>query len=110
MSRPLVPGLLAENTTDERFLGAVVFRQFRALTEKNARHVVDVAKRPRDVEKINDPKPVLDAVRPRSGHGSRADYFDYIGRNIDLDVLARIPAYAGWVAEAEEALKGLGYL
>lgn len=200
MSRPLVPGLLAENRTDERFLGAVVFRQVTALTEKVARHVVDVAKtqigecwtikdadrvceavaeladdchlicvhndhnergkaekvvqilreqglaipviplvpvreteawlladrdvwaglpgsdtsglpvRPRDVEKISDPKPVLDAVRPRSGRRTRADYFDYIGQNVDLDVLAQIPAYADWVAETEEALKGLGYL
>ncbi|SFN05057.1 MULTISPECIES: DUF4276 family protein [Actinomadura] len=200
MSRPLVPGLVAENTTDERFLGAVVFRQLRALTEKGTRHVVDVGKteigecwtikdadrvcravvelakdchlicvhndhnergkaekvvevlraqgltipvvplvpvreteawlladrkvwaglrgsdisglpeRPRDVEKILDPKPVLDAVRPGSGRRSRVDYFDYIGQNVDLDVLAQIPAYAAWVAETDEALKGLGYL
>ncbi|WP_051712070.1 DUF4276 family protein [Spirillospora albida] len=200
MSRPLVPGLVAENTTDERFLGAVVFRQIRALTEKGSRHVVDVARtevgecwtikdpdrvcqavlelaedchlicvhndhnergkadavradlakrglttpviplvpvreteawlladravwaglrgsdpsrmpaRPRDVEKLQDPKLVLDAVRPRSGRRSRADYYDYIGQNVDLDVLAQIPAYAAWVAETEEALKGLGFL
>ncbi|WP_242901322.1 DUF4276 family protein [Actinomadura terrae] len=200
MSRPLVPGLLAENTADERFLGAVVFRQLRALTEKGARHVVDVArtevgecwtikdadrvgeavlalaedchlicvhndhnerakiktvqallesrglatpviplvprreteawlladpaawaglsgsdpshlpKHPRDVEKLRDPKPVLDAVRPRGGRRSSADYFDYIGQNVSLDALAQIPAYAAWVAETEEALKGLGYL
>ncbi|TYK48412.1 DUF4276 family protein [Actinomadura decatromicini] len=200
VSRPLVPGLVAENTTDERFLGPVVFRQLKALTERGTRHVVDVAKteigecwtikdadrvcravvelaedchlvcvhndhnergkaakvvealgerglatpviplvpvreteawlladrevwaglrgsdpshlpvRPRDVEKIHDPKPVLDAVRPRRGRRSRADYFDYIGQNVDLDVLAQIPAYAAWVAETEEALKGLGFL
>ncbi|RKS75104.1 uncharacterized protein DUF4276 [Actinomadura pelletieri DSM 43383] len=200
MSRPLVPGLLAENTTDERFLGVVVFRQLRALTEKGTRHVVDVAKteigdcwtikdadrvcravlelaadchlicvhndhnergkaekvvevlrerglttpvvplvpvreteawlladravwaglrgsdpsrlpaRPRAVEKILDPKPVLDAVRPQVGRRPRADYYEYIGQNIDLDVLAQVPAYADWVDETEEALKGLGLL
>ncbi len=199
MSRPLVPGLLAENTTDERFLGAVVFRQLRALTEKGARHVVDVAKTEigecwtiKDADRVcravtelaedchlicvhNDHNergkaekvvqvlreqglatPVIPLVpvreteawlladravwaglrgvhvghaRPparrgedqrseacagrrssRSGRRSRADYFDYIGQNVDLDVLAQIPAYADWVAETEEALKGLGYL
>jgi hypothetical protein len=200
VTRPLVPGLVAENTTDERFLGAVVFRQLRALTEKGSRHVVDVARteigecwtikdtdrvcravvelaedchlicvhndhnergkaekvievlrgkglstpviplvpvreteawlladrrawaalrgsrpdrlpaRPRDVEKIRDPKPVLDAVSPGGGRRPRADYFDYMGQNVDLQVLAQIPAYAVWVAETEEALKGLGYL
>ncbi|MFD0904240.1 hypothetical protein [Actinomadura sediminis] len=200
MSRPLVPGLLAENTTDERFLGHVVHRQLRALTEKGSRHVVDVERteigdcwtikdadrvgcavlelaadchlicvhndhnergkaeavvkllagrglttpviplvpvreteawlladravwaglrgsdpdrlpaRPRDVEKLQDPKPVLDAVRPQSGRRPLGDYFDYIGQNIDLEALAQVPAYAAWVAETEEALKGLGYL
>ncbi|MBW8484497.1 DUF4276 family protein [Actinomadura parmotrematis] len=200
MSRPLVPGLLAENTTDELFLGPVVFRQLRALTEKRGRHSVDVAKteigecwtikgtdqvakavlelaedchiicvhndhnerskaervidllgehglrkpviplvpvreteawlladpgpwdglrgsdiahlpgRPRDVEKLPDPKLVLDAVRPKNNRRPQADYFDYLGQNVDLDVLAQIPAYAGWVAETEKALEGLGYL
>lgn len=200
MSRPLVPGLLAEGRTDELFLGAVIFRQLRLLTENAARRVVDVEKteigscrttkdhdrlaeaaielagdchvlfihndhdkrdkalacaellakrglsrpvitlvpvreteawlladreawstlrgsrlgalptRAKDVQKLPDPKSVLDAVVPEAGNRSRDDYFEYIGQNIELAVLAHVPAYAEWVAKAEEALKGLGYL
>jgi hypothetical protein len=59
--------------------------------------------------RISDPKQVLDQVVPRQNQHVR-DYFESIGRNIDLDVLAQIPAYAAWVVETESALKGLGYL
>lgn len=200
MSRPLVPGLLAEGKTDELFLGAVIFRQLRRLTEGRSRHVVDVERteigecrttkdhdrlveaaaglasdchlifihndhdkrdkatatakllvdrdlgkpvvtlvpvreteawlladrsawatlrgshvellpaNPKDVQKLADPKPVLDAIIPKSGARSRDDYFEYMGQNVDLAVLARIPAYAEWVATTEDALRGLGYL
>ncbi|MBB2913901.1 hypothetical protein FHS43_005210 [Streptosporangium becharense] len=65
--------------------------------------------RPRDVERITDPAAVLAATVPRRGKPPR-DYFEYIGRNIDLAVLAQVPAYANWVAETRNALKGLGYL
>jgi hypothetical protein len=200
MSRPLVPGLLAEGRTDELFLGTVIFRHLRDLTERACRHVVDVArteigagrttgdldevtnaaldlagdchvicvhndhnergkaaqiaaaladhrcaipviplvplreteawlladprawaalrgsdvrvlpKRPMDVEKLPDPKKVLDAVLPSRGGRARDDYFDYLGQNIDLSVLARVPAYSAWASETEKALEGLGYL
>jgi hypothetical protein len=200
MSRPLVPGLLAEGRTDELFLGAVIFRQLRMLTEGRSRHIVDVEKteigecrttkdhdrlvqaaldladdchvifihndhdkrdkaaacakllaerglakpvvtlvpvreteawlladraawatlrgsdldhlpgHPRGVQKLADPKPVLDAVVPKSGCRSRDDYFEYLGQNVDLVTLASIPAYADWVAKTEDVLKGLGYL
>lgn len=194
MSRPLVPGLVAEGETDEIFLGILIFRQLQRLTWASARCTVDVAPaeiascrsirdedrvvgalrdlagechllfihndhrerrkaeavrqatslpvvgvvpvreteawlladrkvwtqfkgsdlrplpaNPRDVERISDPKQVLDQVVPRQNQHVR-DYFESIGRNIDLDVLAQIPAYAAWVAETESALKGLGYL
>ncbi|MGJ6962251.1 hypothetical protein ACSDR0_10110 [Streptosporangium sp. G11] len=65
--------------------------------------------RPRDVERISDPAGVLATTVPRRGKPAR-DYFEYIGRNIDLAVLAQVPAYANWVAETRNALKGLGYL
>ncbi|MFF0307948.1 hypothetical protein ACFYSC_10980 [Streptosporangium sp. NPDC004379] len=65
--------------------------------------------RPRDVARITDPGEVLAATVPRRGKPLR-DYFQYIGRNIDLGVLAQVPAYADWVAETRNALKGLGYL
>ncbi|MFG1945055.1 hypothetical protein [Nonomuraea sp. NPDC048826] len=44
MSRPLVPGLVAEGDTDEVFLGRVIARQLRALT--------DFAPRPVDVQSV----------------------------------------------------------
>ncbi|GHH70662.1 hypothetical protein GCM10017673_22890 [Streptosporangium violaceochromogenes] len=65
--------------------------------------------RPRDVERITDPAGVLAATVPRRGKPVR-DYYEYIGRNIDLAVLAQVPGYANWVAETRNALKGLGYL
>ncbi|GAA3114931.1 hypothetical protein [Streptosporangium carneum] len=65
--------------------------------------------RPRDVEKITDPGAVLAATVPRRGRPV-SDYFEYVGRNIDLAVLAQVPGYADWVAETRNALKGLGYL
>lgn len=65
--------------------------------------------RPRDVERITDPAGILAATVPQRGKPIR-DYFEYIGRNIDLAVLAQVPAYADWVAETRNALKGLGYL
>jgi hypothetical protein len=64
---------------------------------------------PADVERIAYPREALTATAPRRGKPV-GDYFEYIGRNIDLAVLARVPGYAGWVAETRNALKGLGYL
>jgi Domain of unknown function (DUF4276) len=196
MSRSLVAGLLAEGETDELFLGMIMSRQLRALTERSNRCAVDVAntaiggcrtildldrvaaataelardchlvclhndhkerdkaekvaarcaagvpvvtvvpvreteawlladpaawgqlrgsdtralpKRPRDVEKIADPKLVLDQVVQRRDR-DRRDYFEFIGRNISLDVLAEVPAYADWVSKMTTALKELKYL
>lgn len=188
MSRPLVPGLVAQGEADEGFLGIVISRQLRELTWMSP-HTVDVEAtevvacdkehmvtaleelaadchmlfthdderergkadgvryhshylvpviglgetetwlladigvwarlegsdlgllpaRPRDVEKITDPGTVLAATVPRRGKPV-GDYFEYIGRNIDLAVLAQVPGYADWVAETRNALKGLGYL
>ncbi|MFF5208833.1 hypothetical protein [Streptosporangium sp. NPDC000396] len=192
MSRPLVPGLIAEGESDRGFLGIVISRQLRELTWMSP-HVVDVEAtqvvtcdrenmvtaleelaadchllftheyerergkmggradgvryhshylvpviglgdtetwlladpgvwaglegsdlsllpgRPRDVERIADPGEILAATVPRRGRPIR-DYFEYIGRNIDLAVLAQVPTYADWVAETRNALKGLGYL
>ncbi|MEV8633419.1 hypothetical protein AB0395_17330 [Streptosporangium sp. NPDC051023] len=65
--------------------------------------------RPRDAERIADPGAVLAATVPRRGKPV-ADYFEYVGRNVDLAVLAQVPGYADWVAETRNALKGLGYL
>jgi hypothetical protein len=196
MSRPLVPGLVAEGETGEVFLGVVISRQLRDLTAESSRCTVDVEgteiavcrsildrervvdalvelaadchllfvhndhrerdkadritndprlsvpvipivpireteawllpdravwsrlsgsaldrlpDRPRDVEKHADPKKALAEVTPRRGKPVR-DYFEYIARNIDLGVLAQVPAYADWVADTRNALKGLGYL
>ncbi|GAA3123485.1 hypothetical protein GCM10010466_12960 [Planomonospora alba] len=64
---------------------------------------------PADVERIAYPRQVLAAVAPRRGRPV-GDYFEYIGRNIDLAALARVPGYADWVAETRNALKGLAYL
>ncbi|GGS58408.1 hypothetical protein GCM10010156_16340 [Planobispora rosea] len=188
VSRPLVPGLVAERPTDQGFLDVVIYRQLRELVGESP-HAVDVEAtrvvvcdrahvvaaleelaadchlifarrggrergrndglryhshylvpvvglgdtegwpladpavwagltgsdparlpaRPGDVERITDPREALAATVPRRGR-SAGDYFHYIGRTIDLAVLAQVPGYAGWVAETRNALKGLGYL
>lgn len=63
----------------------------------------------RDVEKLRDPEQDLARVVP-SRAPRRRDFFDYIGRNIDLTALAHVPAYARWLADTEDILKELRYL
>jgi hypothetical protein len=66
---------------------------------------------PRDVEKLPDPKILLAEVAPqRRSRARHGYYFDFIGENVDLEVLAQLPAYADWVSQTEKVLKGLGYL
>lgn len=65
--------------------------------------------RPRDVERVSDPKSMLDQALPvRSG--SRLQFFEYVGNRIELAALSSVPAYRRWLADTERALKGLGYL
>jgi Domain of unknown function (DUF4276) len=199
MTRPLIPGLLAEGESDEIFLSALIARQLTQMTEASdrgtvfvepvqiaaARTVADrnrvceaavdlagdchlllvhndhrerrraewfidalgerVSKpvvplvpiketeawmladksvwqnvsganleplpgRPRDVERIPDPKAVLHQVIPPRPRRHIRDYFEFAGDYISLEVIARVPAYAAWVGETEKALKGLGYI
>lgn len=63
----------------------------------------------RDVEKIPDPKVVLDEVRPDHLSDMR-ELFAYAGRMIGLDELQRLPAYRTWLAATKSALKELRYI
>ncbi|MFI0419416.1 DUF4276 family protein [Spongiactinospora sp. 9N601] len=66
--------------------------------------------RPRDVEKIADPKRVLREVLARVSHREVRDHFAFAGDRVDLDVLGRVPAYAEWVAATTRALVDQGFL
>ncbi|WP_043618483.1 DUF4276 family protein [Nonomuraea candida] len=191
MSRPLVPGLISEGDTDELFLGPVIGRQLRALTdlaprpvdvqavqygscrmtkddsrirqaiedlasdchliflhsdhrerEKAIRHsaagivplvpvketeawlLADVTvwarvpgadtshlpARPRDVEKISDPKAVLRRVLAGVSHRKVSEHFAFAGDHVGLSVLAQLPAYATWVEATSKALGSHGFL
>ena len=191
MSRPLVPGLITEGDTDELFLGRVIGRQLRALTDlaprpvdvqsvqygacrmikdadrirqaieelagdchliflhsdhrerdKAARHACDdvvplvpvketeawpladarvwgrvpgadrsvLPGRPREVEKISDPKAALRAVLAGVSHRKVAEHFAFAGDHVDLAVLAQLPAYAEWVDATSKALRSHGFL
>ncbi|MGW5155695.1 hypothetical protein ACWEPN_09445 [Nonomuraea wenchangensis] len=191
MSRPLVPGLVTEGDTDELFLGRVIGRQLRALTDhaprpvdvqavqygvcrmikdddrvrqaiqeladdchliflhsdhrerdKASRHagesviplvpvketeawlLVDaqlwsrvpgadlspLPSKPREAERIPDPKSVLRAVLAGVRHRKVDEHFAFAGDHVDLAVLAQLPAYAGWVEATSKALRSHGFL
>ncbi|MEV4804073.1 hypothetical protein AB0K18_29065 [Nonomuraea sp. NPDC049421] len=191
MSRPLVPGLIAEGDTDELFLARVIGRQLRALTDlaprpvdvqsvqygschmtkddarireaieelagdchliflhsdhreraKADRHAGDqvaplvpvketeswlladanvwarvpgadasfLPGRPRDTEKIADPKATLRAVLAGVSHRKVSEHFAFVGDHVDLSVLARLPAYATWLDATSKALRNHGFL
>jgi hypothetical protein len=117
MSRPLVPGLVAEGDTDEVFLGRVIARQLRALTDHAPRPVEvqsvqtgPLPAKPREVERIADPKAVLRKVLAGVAHRSVGEHFAFVGDHVDLTVLARLPAYARWVDATSGALRDDGFL
>lgn len=191
MSRPLVPGLITEGDTDELFLGPVIARQLRALTDSAPRPVdvqsvqygvcrmikdddrvrqaiqelaadchliflhndhrerakadrhadqaviplipvketeawlladaqvwarvpgADLSRlpgRPREAEKIPDPKAVLRTVLAGVSHRRVAEHFAFAGDHVDLAVLAQLPAYAEWLDATSKALRNHGFL
>ncbi|MEV0594013.1 DUF4276 family protein [Nonomuraea cavernae] len=199
MSRPLVPGLVAEGATDEVFLGRVIARQLRALTDfaprpievqsvqyagcrmtkddstigeavgelagdchliflhsdhrergkadRLATYLADqglkrpiislvpvreteawlladprvwarvpgadpnaLHARPREIEKIPDPKAALRAVLAGVAHRKVGEHFAFAGDHVDLDVLAQLPAYATWVGATSDVLRNDGFL
>lgn len=74
-----------------------------------------IAKRPRDVEKILDPKRQLRAALEAAGGPSRRrrraeDFYGRIGERIELDKLRQVPAFAAVEAELRAALRRLGIL
>ena len=62
---------------------------------------------PRDVESIADPKKPLAAALGRPLDPASADY---IGENISLERLARVPAYQSFLQDLTTALKELNFL
>jgi hypothetical protein len=123
MSRPLVPGLVAEGDTDEHFLGRVIARQLRALTDRSPRSVdvqgvqygacrmiEDDYVKPRDAEKVADPKAVLRSVLCGIRHRKPGEHFAFAGDHVDLSVLAMLPAYAECLGETSKALRSQGFL
>jgi hypothetical protein len=65
---------------------------------------------PKAVEDIPDPKKTLASAVAPAGVADPADFFDLLGRNVDLGILRRIPAYRDWLGRTVECLKGLNYL
>jgi hypothetical protein len=65
---------------------------------------------PKEAEKVKDPKKTLTAVMAKVNHRAPEDYFASLGQHVDLTVLAAMPSYAAWVADTEQALKGMRYL
>ncbi|MEV0615626.1 hypothetical protein AB0I81_20090 [Nonomuraea sp. NPDC050404] len=66
--------------------------------------------RPREAERISDPKAVLRAVLAGVNHRKVDEHFATAGNNVDLSMLAELPAYAAWVEATSKALRNHGFL
>ncbi|MFC1429988.1 hypothetical protein ACEZDB_04860 [Streptacidiphilus sp. N1-3] len=63
--------------------------------------------RPKDVERVPDPKKLLREVL---GGADAMPVLGRLGRDVRLDRLQQIPAYRAWLAELTRALKELHFL
>ncbi|ROT32503.1 DUF4276 family protein [Micromonospora sp. HM5-17] len=63
---------------------------------------------PKDVERIEDPKQVLNQVLARVSR-SIGDHYGQLGELVSLDRLRLVPAYQKWWADTRKALTDLGY-
>lgn len=94
--------------------GDALRRAFRTTLDDSALGIVP---RPRDCEKILDPKAVLDRAYALTLPGSKratnttaAGVLQLIGESVRLDLLRQIPAFSDFRAELKAALQRLGYL
>lgn len=94
--------------------GKALRRAFRTTLADDA---LGVVARPRDCEKISDPKGVLDRAYAQTLAGSKrgasttaAGVLQLIGESVRLELLEQIPAFSIFRAELKEALKLLGHL
>jgi Domain of unknown function (DUF4276) len=74
-----------------------------------------IARRPRDVEKILDPKQelreaLLAAIGPSRRRHGPADFFTRIGERVDLSKLRQVPAFMQLEQDLRGALRRLGVL
>lgn len=67
-----------------------------------------VPRRPRDVEKIPDPKVPLDQIGVRIGRPVE-NYFERLSELVSLTVLRRVPSFMAWRERTMDALSELGY-
>ena len=94
--------------------GDALRRAFRTTLSDDA---LGVVQRPRDCEKIVDPKAVLDRAYAQTLPGSKrgtnttaAGVLQLIGESVRLELLQQVPAFSAFRAELKAALHRLGYL
>ncbi|MEO3745461.1 DUF4276 family protein [Plantactinospora sp. B5E13] len=63
---------------------------------------------PKDVERIDDPKRILNGVLRRVSR-SIDDHYGQLGELVSLDRLQLVPAYRRWWSDTRKALTELGY-
>lgn len=63
---------------------------------------------PREVERVSDPKKVLNDVMRRVSR-SREDHYGQLGELVSLARLREVPAYQRWWSDTRDALTRLGY-
>ena len=66
--------------------------------------------RPREAERIQDPKAVLRRVLAGVGHRKVGEHFAFAGDHVDLAVPAQLPAYATWLKATSDVLREQGFL
>jgi hypothetical protein len=88
-----------------------------ALGVTSPNNALGVPGRPREVERVLDPKQALEKIwdslsrsRRRRGRRDLRSFLQAIGERVSLDVLRQIPAYQEFEKELTDALCELGYL
>lgn len=62
------------------------------------------------IEKVGDPKALLDKVLAEAKRSCLYEHHAALARHVDLSKLAALPAYNEWLEATRQALKGLNYL
>ncbi|HEY0020262.1 MAG TPA: hypothetical protein VGC13_28455 [Longimicrobium sp.] len=94
--------------------GDALRRAFRTTLQDD---VLGVVPRPRDCEKVADPKAVLDRAYAQTLPGSKrgtnttaAGVLQLIAESVRLDLLRQVPAFSAFRTDLKAALRRLGYL
>ncbi len=67
----------------------------------------DVPELPTDLERVRDPKQVLNRLLDAKRRGRRANVYEFVGANVRLSALRRLPGFRGFEDELVVALRAI---